>query len=105
MQVGWYIGLSLVHFCSLTHCIHTGRVFNCYMLGKSICHLRDVYSILMENPVTLSEQCRPHYMASDLGLPGSALFAYDPQWVSGRKLKNIMWNKCPYPRRRKVTCA
>ena len=55
----------------------TGRLFHCYMLGESICHLRGVGSILLHLLLflwkilladTVDPDQTPHYVASDLGL-------------------------------------
>ena len=51
--------------------IYTSRLFHCYMLDESICHFRDVrsilcYSVLLANSVDPDQM--PHNVASDLGL-------------------------------------
>ena len=57
--------------------LYTGGLFHCYMLDKSICHLRVVgsilsllfycwWNILLANSVDPDQT--PYYVASDLGL-------------------------------------
>ena len=56
--------------------LYTDGLFHCYMLDKSICHFRGVWSILsllfyfcwIENLLSKQYIPAPHVVASDLGL-------------------------------------
>ena len=75
--------------------LYTGRLFQCYMLDKSICHFRGAWSILsllfyfswkilLAN--TVDPDQRPHYLASDLGLH---CLSRTLLWVSQNDLKKV----------------
>ena len=84
------------------HSLYSGRLFHCYMLGKSICHFRGVWSILsllfyfwwkILSANNVDPDQMPHYVVSHLGLNCLRLtFLWTSRWEWVNTTFPVIWH-------------
>ena len=93
-KVFWLQHFKPAYFVALHHVtvnpLYTGGLFHYYMLGESIWNFRGVGSILSLLiyfwwKILLADSLDPDQMPHFRDWSGSALFAYDPLWVSRKE--------------------